>query len=207
LLPLAKAATRKFAAERWDLAIPHVLPGLIVAKLRYAPTTSSHSASSNHGHAEYTSTARAGTVANRAYLPARAATFVETDQSDLATLGDGGSLSLQRLAKWGRCVAHHPARRKRDDTRAAPATLASGPTIATTPGEDNLVLQAVVYASAGFSIPISHAAWHTGSTSGSAPVMSASKDDLTVIVLCNRTDLDSAARALQAADFYLKASN
>ena len=91
--------------------------------------------------------------------------------------------------------------------------LASGaPTLwPPTPGEDNLNPgKPVAYGFGWFLDPYrGHTRmWHTGSTTGFRTVIERFlKDDLTVIILCNRTDLDAAALALQAADFYLKASN
>jgi len=47
--------------------------------------------------------------------------------------------------------------------------------------------------------------WHTGSTRGFRTAIERfPAEKLTVIVLCNRTDLDAAALALQAADLFLK---
>ena len=49
--------------------------------------------------------------------------------------------------------------------------------------------------------------WHTGSTIGFGTVIERfTKEKLTVIVLCNRTDLDPGKLALQAADILLAAN-
>ena len=46
--------------------------------------------------------------------------------------------------------------------------------------------------------------WHTGSTMGFRTVIERFTDEnLTVIILANRTDLDPEALALKTADFYL----
>jgi hypothetical protein len=47
--------------------------------------------------------------------------------------------------------------------------------------------------------------WHTGETMGFRTVIERfPKDGLTIVVLCNRTDLDPAKLALQAADLILR---
>ncbi len=46
--------------------------------------------------------------------------------------------------------------------------------------------------------------WHTGSTVGFRTVIERFADErLTVIVLCNRTDLEAKALAMKVADVYL----
>jgi CubicO group peptidase (beta-lactamase class C family) len=47
--------------------------------------------------------------------------------------------------------------------------------------------------------------WHSGSTQGFRTVIERfPQEKLTVVVLCNRTDLDAASLALRAADVFLK---
>ena len=47
--------------------------------------------------------------------------------------------------------------------------------------------------------------WHSGSTQGFRTVIKRfPQEKLTVVVLCNRTDLDAASLALRAADVILK---
>lgn len=46
--------------------------------------------------------------------------------------------------------------------------------------------------------------WHYGETAGfRTAIQRFTNDGLTVVVLCNRVDLDAAALALKVADFYL----
>jgi CubicO group peptidase (beta-lactamase class C family) len=77
-----------------------------------------------------------------------------------------------------------------------------------TPGGDNLNPgKPVAYGFGWFLDPYrSHPRmWHTGSTRGFRTVIERfPANKLTVVVLCNRTDLDAAALALQAADLFLK---
>ena len=51
--------------------------------------------------------------------------------------------------------------------------------------------------------------WHTGSTMGFRTVIErfTPADGLTVIILCNRTDLEPEKLALQVADIFLSAQN
>jgi len=219
---LQKQATPKFTAgARWDYSnSAYVLLGLIVAKASgmsfdnfvaqriFKPLGMTNSLMYRKGQ---------GTVVNRAYGHSkRAGAFVETDQSSTsATLGDGGIYSsLNDLAKWDDALRKHTLLSESEMAPAlVPATLASGaPTLwPPTPGEDNLNPgKPVAYGFGWFLDPYrGHPRmWHTGSTSGFRTVIERfPKEGLTVVVLCNRTDLDAAALALQAADFYLKASN
>jgi len=49
--------------------------------------------------------------------------------------------------------------------------------------------------------------WHYGETMGfRTSIQRFMKDDLTIIVLCNRSDLDASALALQVADLFLSPS-
>ncbi len=223
VLPLLqKQATPKFAAgARWDYSnSAYVLLGLVVAKTSgmpfdkflehriFKPLRMTNTLMYRKGQ---------GSVVNRAYGHSkRAGAFVETDQSSTsATLGDGGIYSnLDDLAKWDDALRKHTLLPEQEMAPALiPATLASGAPTMWPPmaGEDNLNPgKPVAYGFGWFLDPYrGHARmWHTGSTSGFRTVIERfPKDDLTVIVLCNRTDLDAAALALQAADFYLKASN
>jgi CubicO group peptidase (beta-lactamase class C family) len=75
------------------------------------------------------------------------------------------------------------------------------------PGGDN---QQVTYGFGWFLDPYlgRERMWHTGSTQGFRTVIERFlAEKLTVIVLCNRTDLDAAALALRAADVFLKKAN
>jgi len=154
------------------------------------------------------------TVPNRAYgYTKQGAQFVEMDQSATsATLGDGGVYSnLADLAKWDEALQKHSLLRAEEMQPAlTPVKLADGsdPKWPPTPGDDNLNPgKPVAYGFGWFLDPYEgHARmWHTGSTMGFRTVIERfPADKLTVVVLCNRTDLDPAKLALTAAGLFLK---
>lgn len=218
---LQRQATPQFAAgSSWAYSnSAYVLLGLIVAKVSgesfgqfledriFKPLHMSDTLAYRNGK---------NTVPNRAYgHSVKAGEFVEGDQSSTsATLGDGGVYSnLADLAKWDAALQNHTLLGK-DEMNAAltPVKLANGgqPNWPSTPGGDNLNPgKPVVYGFGWFLDPYRGRArmWHTGSTRGFHTVIERFPDEkLTVIVLCNRTDLDAAALALQAADIFLKSS-
>jgi CubicO group peptidase (beta-lactamase class C family) len=136
----------------------------------------------------------------------------ETDQSSTsATLGDGGIYSnLDDLAKWDDALRNH-TRLTADEFSPAlvPAKLANGsPTYwPVAPNDDNLHPgKPVSYGFGWFLDPYwgIPRMWHTGSTMGFRTVIERfTKNNLTIIILCNRTDLDPEALALKTADLYL----
>jgi CubicO group peptidase (beta-lactamase class C family) len=116
--------------------------------------------------------------------------FVETDQSPTsATQGDGGVYSnLEDLAKWDGALQSY-ALLGEAEMRAAltPVKLTDGS-------------QPAAYGFGWFLDPFeSHPRmWHTGSTMGFRTVIERfTSDKLTIVILCNRTDLDPAKLALQ----------
>lgn len=146
-------------------------------------------------------------VPNRAYGHSKeAGKFVETDQSATsATLGDGGVYSnLADLAKWDAALRAH-ALLPAAEIQAAwtPVKLADGstPKWPAEPSEDNLHPgQPVAYGFGWFLDPFEGyaRAWHTGTTEGFRTAIERfTEDDVTVIVLCNRADLDADKLALQ----------
>jgi CubicO group peptidase (beta-lactamase class C family) len=153
-------------------------------------------------------------VPNRAYGHIRGLEgFSENDQSSTsATQGDGGVYSnVADLAKWDDALETH-ALLSAEEMKPAliPAVLAGGaqPRWPVTPGEDNLAPgKPVVYGFGWFLDPWrGHARmWHFGSTSGfRAAIHRFSSDRLTVVVLCNRTDLDAGRYALEVTDLLLR---
>jgi CubicO group peptidase (beta-lactamase class C family) len=120
--------------------------------------------------------------------------FVETDQSPTsATLGDGGVYSnLEDLAKWDDALEAHTLLSEKEMRPAL------------TPSEGTLNEgKPVSYGFGWFLDPYkSHPRmWHTGSTIGFRSVIERFPNDkLTVIILCNRTDLDTSELALKAVD-------
>ena len=142
--------------------------------------------------------------------------FVETDQSSTsATLGDGGVYSnLVDLAKWDVALQSHTLLSEKEMSSAlTPVKLGDGRETnwPSAPGDDNLNPgKPVAYGFGWFLDPYSgrERMWHTGSTQGFRTVIERfPTEKLTVIVLCNRTDLDAAALALRAADVFLKNAN
>ena len=149
-------------------------------------------------------------VPNRAFgHTKRPEGFIETDQSSTsATQGDGGIYSnLEDLAKWDRALEKHLVLR---ETEMAPALtavrLADGSETRwpNAPGEDNLNPgKPVAYGFGWFLDPYARRArmWHSGSTRGFSTVIERfTTEGLTIVVLCNRTDLDASQLALQVAD-------
>ena len=149
-------------------------------------------------------------VPNRAFgHTKRPEGFVQTDQSSTsATQGDGGIYSnLEDLAKWDRALEKHLVL---GETEMAPALtavrLADGSETRwpNAPGEDNLNPgKPVAYGFGWFLDPYARRArmWHSGSTRGFSTVIERfTTEGLTIVVLCNRTDLDASQLALQVAD-------
>jgi CubicO group peptidase (beta-lactamase class C family) len=138
--------------------------------------------------------------------------FVETDQSSTSgTLGDGGIYSnLNDLAKWDAALSAHTLLSEKEMQPAlTPVKLAGGAPTSwpSAPGGDNLAPgKPVAYGFGWFLDPYrdNRRMWHNGSTSGFRTVIDRFPDrKFTVIILCNRTDLDPAALARQAAELLL----
>ena len=150
-------------------------------------------------------------VVNRAFGHSKKENgFVETDQSSTsATQGDGGIYSnLDDLSKWDDALRNHTLL---SENEFAPAiTPAKLP-----PGADSKLAEDVPeslrgHASAyGFgwflNLQESHPLmWHYGDTMGfKSAILRYTRDNVTVIVLCNRSDLDQGALALKAAQLFL----
>jgi CubicO group peptidase (beta-lactamase class C family) len=144
-------------------------------------------------------------VANRAYgYSKEGGQWVQTDQSPTsATLGDGGVYSnLRDLARWDAALENHSLLSAEDMAAALePTKLADGgqPLWPATPGEDNLYPgEPVSYGFGWFLDPYQgHARmWHYGSTMGFRTAIERfTEQRATVIVLCNRSDLDAGKLA------------
>ena len=147
------------------------------------------------------------TVPERAYGHTRQdSQFIETDQSSTsATLGDGGVYSnLEDLAKWDAALAGHSLLSQAEMRPAlTPINLNDGSEThwPAEPNDDNLHPgKPVSYGFGWFLDPYQgHARmWHTGSTMGFRTVIERfTADNLSVVVLCNRTDLEPDQLALQ----------
>ena len=140
-------------------------------------------------------------VPNRAYGHAReGGRWRETDQSPTsATLGDGGVYSsLSDLLKWDEALRRHTLLSEAEMRPAlTPVRVAEGP-----PREPDGA--PADYGFGWFLNPWNGRAriWHYGETAGfRTAIQRFTEDGLTVIVLCNRTDLHAQALALKAAGF------
>jgi CubicO group peptidase (beta-lactamase class C family) len=152
-------------------------------------------------------------VTNRAFGHSKEGDALkETDQSSTsATLGDGSIYSnLDDLAKWDDALRTYTLLSPEEMAPAlVPAKLANGkPTLwPTAPNDDNLHPgKPVSYGFGWFLDPYwgIPRMWHTGSTMGFRTVIERfTTKQLTVIILCNRTDLDPERLAGHAADLYL----
>jgi len=135
--------------------------------------------------------------------------FVETDQSSTsATLGDGGVYSnLADLAKWDRALGSGvllSQEEMKPGLAAVRLVDGSEPRWPTQPSDDNLnPAKPVSYGFGWFLDPYQGRVrmWHSGSTRGFRTVIERFREEqLTIVILCNRTDLDPSALALRAAD-------
>ena len=199
----------------------YVVLGLIVAKVSgksyghflhtriFAPLKMNHTTVFQKGK---------NIVANRALGHSKdSTTFKETDQSSTsATLGDGGIYSnLEDLAKWDDALRNHTLLDEKEFQPAlSPVKLNDGsePHWPAAPNDDNLHPgKPVSYGFGWFLDPYQGRSrmWHTGSTMGFRTVIErfTQGDGLTVIILCNRTDLDPEKLALQVADIFFSAKN
>ena len=149
-------------------------------------------------------------VPNRAFgYAGRAGKWVEADQSSTsATQGDGGIYTnLDDLAKWDPALDGHTLLTAAEMQPAlTPARLADGsePRGPSAPGDGAPAPgKPVAYGFGWFLDPYAGRArmWHSGSTRGfSTAIERFPAEKLTIVVLCNRTDLDAAKLALQAAN-------
>ena len=129
--------------------------------------------------------------------------FVETDQSSTsATLGDGGVYSnLEDLAKWDAALAAHTLLSEKEMQGALTPLKLNDQSEPTAEGKP------ISYGFGWFLDPYKgHARmWHSGSTMGFRTVIDRfTGDKLTVVILCNRTDLDPSELALKVVDVLWK---
>ncbi len=152
-------------------------------------------------------------ITNRAYGHSkREHIFAETDQSSTsATQGDGGIYSnLEDLSKWDEALRDHTLLSEQEFLPAiTPAKLPPGAEAKLAEDvPDSLRGHASAYGFGWFlNLQDPHPLmWHYGDTTGfKSAILRYTRDNVTVIVLCNRTDLDSAALALRAAQPFLDA--
>jgi CubicO group peptidase (beta-lactamase class C family) len=168
----------------------------------FAPLTMDHTPAHVYGK---------DTVANRAYGYTKdAGTWLETDQSPTsATLGDGGVYSsLDDLAKWDDALRNHTLLTAAE---FQPAITPENSAVVLPSAVDDLPKAAaakpLAYGFGWFLDPYrGHPRmWHYGSTIGFNTVIERfTENNLTIIILANRTDVDLAALALRAADLYFQ---
>ena len=219
---LKKESGGKFApGTSWSYSNSgYVVLGLIVAKasgkpygefLReriFAPLKMNHTIVYQKGKNE---------VANRAFGHSMENGAVkETDQSSTsATLGDGGIYSnLEDLAKWDEALRNHMLLSEKEMQPAlTPVRLNNGsePHWPTEQNDDNLHPgKPVSYGFGWFLDPYNghQRMWHTGSTMGFRTVIERFlSDNLSIIILSNRTDLDPEKLSLQVADMLLSSNH
>jgi CubicO group peptidase (beta-lactamase class C family) len=142
----------------------------------------------------------------------------ETDQSSTsATLGDGGVYSsLRDLAKWDEALAQHRLLGENEMRPAlTPVTLAGGARPEWPADSDRPAGTAVSYGFGWFvdAYRGRPRMWHYGDTMGFHTYIERFGGDalghgrLTIIVLCNRTDLDPEKLAAQVADLQLTSNS
>ena len=215
---LEKAPIGKFApGTSWAYSNSgYVVLGLIVAKVSgtpyrdflrkriFVPAGMRHSIVYQKGINE---------IPNRAFGHSlKNGKWVESDQSSTsATLGDGGVYSnLEDLAKWDEALQKHTLL---STTEMAPASTpvklhdGSQPHWPSEPDGDNLAPgKPVSYGFGWFLDPYQgHVRmWHSGGTMGFRTIiLRYPDDDLTIVVLCNRTDLDTRGLSKKVADILL----
>jgi CubicO group peptidase (beta-lactamase class C family) len=125
--------------------------------------------------------------------------FVEADQSPTsATLGDGGVYSnLEDLAKWDEALTAHTVLGEKEMREALTSVKLNDQSEPTTEGKP------ISYGFGWFLDPYkTHPRmWHSGSTLGFRTVIDRfTNEKMTVVILCNRTDLDPSELALRVVD-------
>jgi CubicO group peptidase (beta-lactamase class C family) len=205
---LKQQKTTKFPpGSKWDYSNSgYVLLGTIVAKVSgmsfpeflreriFAPLEMSTTVAYVKGKNE---------ISHRAYGHSKQGNkWIETDQSPTsATLGDGGVYSsLEDLAKWDKALL--------DDTLLSEEEFRLAVTPVKVPGAGPVEPDGTP-AEYGFGWFLNSykghwRMWHYGETMGfRGTIQRYQEDKLTIIILCNRTDLTPAALSLKLADNYL----
>jgi CubicO group peptidase (beta-lactamase class C family) len=218
---LEKASAGKFApGTSWAYSnSAYVVLGLIVAKksgLSYGDFLQQRIFAPLHMDRTIVYRKGKNEIAERAYGYSKSGgKFVDTDQnSTSATLGDGGIYSnLDDLAKWDDALESHTLLSEKEMQPALiPVKLANGAEShwpkSDEPDGDNLAPgKPVSYGFGWFLDPYENhpRMWHAGSTSGFHTVIQRfTADRLTIVILCNRTDLDPKSISDQIANLILK---
>src|SRR5262249_52447160 len=136
--------------------------------------------------------------------------FKEADQSSTsATLGDGGVYSgVDDLSKWDDALRNHTLLSEEEMKPALEPAQFGGAENAVLPDDAPAAMHgvSVKYGFGWFLDPYKghERMWHYGDTMGfKTAIQRFTKDKLTVIVLCNRTDLDPGALATSAIELLL----
>ena len=209
-----QSATKFSPGTKWAYSNSgYVVLGLVVAQVSgqplaqflheriFGPLQMNHTVAYQRGQNE---------ISNRAYGHTQQGTaWKETDQSSTsATLGDGGIYSsLDDLAKWDQALGHHALLGETEMQPAlTPVPLADGSQPQWPAGSDRPEGTPVSYGFGWFVDPYQGRArmWHYGETVGfHTYIQRFLEDQLTIIVLCNRTDLHPEQLAARVADLYL----
>ena len=194
--------------SRWQYSNSgYVVLGLIVEKVAgrpfghflhdriFAPLQMTHTLAYEKGKNEVPHRAYGHTKENKGWR--------ETDQSSTsATLGDGGIYSsVDDLERWDRALREHTLLSAAEMQPALTSVQPTGGPAKSQEGKD------VSYGFGWFVDPYQghQRMYHEGETMGfRTTIQRFPSDDLTVIVLANRTDIDPQELALKVADLYLK---
>jgi CubicO group peptidase (beta-lactamase class C family) len=213
---LGRESKTKFASgTKWAYSNSgYVMLGLVVAKISgktfgeflheriFAPLQMNGTMAYERGKNE---------AGNRAYGHSREGNaWKQADQSSTsATLGDGGVYSsLADLAQWDDALARHTLLSENEMQAAlTPVKLLDGSQPKWPADSDRPEGTPVEYGFGWFLDPYrAHSRmWHYGDTRGFHTYIERFRDEgLTIVVLCNRTDLDPEALAAKAAALVLQ---
>ncbi|HMI53762.1 MAG TPA: serine hydrolase domain-containing protein [Candidatus Saccharimonadales bacterium] len=215
---LKQANTTEFApGTKWAYSNSgYVLLGLVVGKVSgksfgdflekriFAPLKMSHTLAFEKGKNQIT---------NRAYGHSKInSEWTETDQSSTsATLGDGGIYSsVEDLAKWDAALARHTLLSEAEMQPALTPVNISSVSQIVLPDDATEAMKRNSTVSYGFGWFLDpyhghRRMWHYGDTVGfHTYVARFPDDDVTIIVLGNRTDLDPESLAARVANIFLK---
>lgn len=216
---LEKENHGKFSpGKRWSYSNSgYVVLGLIVAKVSgitfpdflhdriFAPLGMNHTLAYVSG---------INTIPNRAYgYSKEGSRFLQTDQSATsATLGDGGVYSnLDDLKKWDDALANHTLISGAEMKVALTAVKlpdGSVPSWSSDPGDADPQAGKPVFYGFGWFLDDYRGRrrmWHYGETVGFRTAIERFTDDkLTIVILCNRSDLDPDLLSAKVADLCLR---
>jgi CubicO group peptidase (beta-lactamase class C family) len=221
---LEKESRGKFApGTKWEYSNSgYVVLGLVVAKVSgkpfaeflheriFTPLKMDHSLVFENGRNKVSNRAFGHVPMDPAHYKGSEHRLAEADQSSTsATQGDGGIYSnLEDLAKWDDALGNYTLLSEKDFLPAiTPAILPPGADAKL--AEDvpiSLRDRATSYGFGWFlNLQDAHPLiWHYGDTMGfKTAIFRYTRDNVTVVLLGNRTDLDQGAMALHAANVFL----